>query len=59
MSGYSNKEFSLPNYSKNKYRDVDNMMSYPEACDIYALGELLSMIINLYHFYWNKSITKI
>ena len=44
----------MSNYKENKYRDVQNMSLYPEACDIYSLGQLLKRLIILYHFYLEK-----
>ena len=51
MSGHIDKLFSLPNYSGNKYRDNINIKEFPEACDIYSLGEFLHMLIIFYFNY--------
>ena len=56
MSGYINKDFSLPGYSDNKYRDAKNIKDFAEACDIFSLGEFLHMLIILYHFFEIKNI---
>ena len=50
MTGYIRKDCSLPRYEVNDYRDVKNIQKYPEACDIFSLGELLLMLIQLFHF---------
>lgn len=52
LTGYIDKSCSLPQYNGNRYRDTENISKYPAACDIYSLGELLNMLIILYHFYW-------
>ena len=51
LAGYLNKSCSLPQYNENRYRDTENISTFPAACDIYSLGELLNMLIILYHFY--------
>ena len=54
LTGYINKQCSLPKYNPNRYRDSDNINVCPAACDIYSLGEFLNMLIILYHFYWDR-----
>ncbi len=57
--GYIDKTCSLPTYNENRYRDTAHISEYPSACDIFSLGELLNMLIILYHFYFRHDVDEI
>lgn len=48
MSGYGDRPGSLMFYDPNEFRDRDNIIFYPTACDIFSLGVLLERIIKLF-----------
>ena len=56
LAGSINKSCSLPQYNENRYRDIANISNFPCACDIYSLGELMNMLIVLFHFYRKQDI---